>query len=133
MMINLENFEKGTVKLPSGEEEPGYYNTETKVFLPQERFLDELFDSYKESKKEVRNKEQEIEKLKKTVKYERQKNNEKYSDVREKEYRRGQSDICQAILDKYNLYRGESVMKEAFLGYALVIEDLKMSRRWIIL
>lgn len=133
MMINLENFEKGTVKLPSGEEEPGYYNTETKVFLPQERFLDELFDSYKEAKKEVKVRDTEIQKLKRTVNFERQKNNEKYSDVRKKEYMRGQTDICQAILDRYDLYKGERFMSELSSGYAHVIEDLKASHRWIIL
>lgn len=129
-MINLENFEKGTVKLPSGKEEPGYYNTETKVFLPQERFLSELFDSYKEAKKEVRNKEQEIEKLKKTVKYERQKNNEKYDRVRQSAADRARAEICRAILEKHDLYRSEPIMAEFFLGYGDVIDLLKQKGLW---
>lgn len=132
-MINLDEFEKSTIKTSSGSEEPGYYNVKTKTFIPEELFYNEILKNYKDIKKELKIRDTEIQKLKKTVNFERQKNNEKYSDVRKKEYMRGQSDICQAILDKYDLYKGERFMNELFTGYAHVIEDLKMSKRWIIL
>lgn len=132
-MINLDEFVKSTVKTKFGNEDPGYYNRKTKTFIPEDLFYDEILESYKEIKKELKIRDKEIEKLKKTIQFERQKNNEKYSDVRKKEYMRGQTDICQAILDKYDLYKGEPYMQEVFLGYSHVIEDLKMSRRWIIL
>lgn len=132
-MINLNDFEKSTIKTSSGSEDPGYYNVKTKTFIPQELFYDEILKNYKNIKKELKIRDKEIEKLKKTIHFERQKNNEKYSDVRKKEYLRGQTDICQAILDRYDLYKGERFMSELSSGYAHVIEDLKASHRWIIL
>lgn len=129
-MINLDIYKKATIKLSKSEEFSGYYNTETDMFYDDAEFINMLKKSHKELEGKNNDLKREIERQKKTIKFERQKNNEKFDEVRKEAEDAAVSRVCELIQSKYDLYKAEPMMIDLTLGYSDIIDLLKNMRLW---
>lgn len=132
MILDLSQFKKANVVVSDNSIEFGYYNEKTKTFYDAETFVKMISDSHREMERELAVHKNDIKHLKQDLTFERNQNNRKKDEIKREVERDIRKEICNAINDKWNLYRGESCTQSLYEGYSDIVEYLRARNLWMI-
>lgn len=139
-MINLDDFEPTTLKFVIADEKEdvnGYLHKKTKVFYDESSFIDLLTDDYKQRSDKIEGLETAIKERDETI----TEQNDTIYDLRRQlggklsmknEQVRDETikEICEIIYDRQSFYNNEPAVKDLYLGYADIVEQLRQHGLW---